>query len=66
MIKSPFPPKSTPKILQKCSTKKKKKSSSDHKSAKIFVNINNSCSGRVPTSGWFCKYSTLLVRESNL
>ena len=25
MIKSPFPQKSTPKILQKCSTKKKKK-----------------------------------------
>ena len=65
MIKSPLPIK---KILQKYyrSAPQKKTSGSDHKNAKIFVNINNSCFYRVPTSGCFCKYSTSLVPNNNL
>ena len=66
MIKSPLPRK---KILQKYYRSAPQKtiiSGSDYKTPKIFVNINNSCFCRVPTSGCFYKYSTSLVLNNNL
>ena len=66
MIKSSLSPKKYSKNTTEVLHKKQTVSGSDHKSAKIFVNINNSCFCRVPTSGCFCKYSTLLVLNNNL
>ena len=66
MIKSPLPPKKNSKSTTKVLRKKLVISGSDQKVAKIFVNINNSCFCRVPTSDCFCKYSTLLVLNNNL
>ena len=67
MIKSPLPPKkyskSTTEVLHK---KNQIISGSDHKTAKTFVNINNSSFCRIPTRGSFCKYSTWLVLNNNL
>ena len=67
MIKSPLPQK---KVLQKyyrsAPQKKQIISGSDHKTAKTFVNINNSSFCRIPTRGSFCKYSTWLVLNNNL
>ena len=66
MIKSSLSPKKYSKNTTEVLHKKQTVSGSDHKSAKIFVNINNSCFCRVPTSGCFCKYSTSLVLNNNL
>ena len=66
MIKSPFHPKKYSKSTTKVLHKKQIISGSGHKTAKIFVNINNGCVCRVPTSGSFCKYSTSLVLNNNL
>ena len=66
MIKPPFSPKKFSKSATEVLHKKQIISGSDHKTAKIFVNINNSCFCRVPTSGYFCKYSTSLVLNNSL
>ena len=66
MIKYPLPPKIYSKSTTEVLHKKQIIFGSDHKTAKIFVNINNSCFCRVPASGCFCKYSTSLVLNNYL
>ena len=66
MIKSPLHPRKYSKSNTEVLQKKQINSGSDHKTAKLFVNINNCCFCRVPTSGCFCKYSTSLVLNNNL
>ena len=66
MIKSPFSPKKYYKSTTKVLHKKQIISGSDHKTAKIFVNINNSCFCRVPTRRCYYKYSTSLVLHNDL
>ena len=68
MIKDPppLPPKKFSKTTTEVFHKKQKISGSDRKTAKIYVNINNSCFCRVPTSGCFCKYNTSLVLNNYL
>ena len=66
MIKSPLHPQKYSKSNTEVLQKKQINSGSDHKTAKLFVNINNCCFIRVPTSGCFCKYNTSLVLNNNL
>ena len=69
MIKSPSHQKKKEKHSKSATEGLHKKliiSGSDHKTAKIFVNVNNSCFCRVPPSGCICKYSTSLVLNNNL